>query len=132
MGDDIKTGRRVCFDFCQRSAYWSWEGQILTLDNNLSLNPNRCHHPLFTQLSWNILENFKQCDGKLAEVLDWNDHWPCITTCQGASWILSKFTSKFLAIIVSKWDSSNSGVSNSSSKNLSSLSFSLLGSRPRL
>ena len=26
-------------------------GQKMTLDNNLSLNPNQCHHPLITQLT---------------------------------------------------------------------------------
>ena len=26
-------------------------GRLMTLDDNLSLNPNQCHHPLITQLS---------------------------------------------------------------------------------
>ena len=49
MGDDIETGRRVCFDYRSREAYWSCVGRNLTLDDNLSLNPNRGHHPLITQ-----------------------------------------------------------------------------------
>ena len=27
-------------------------GRKMTLDDNLSLNPNQCHHPLITQLTW--------------------------------------------------------------------------------
>ena len=54
MGDDIETGRRVCFDFRCRANQWSREGQNLTLDDNLSLNPNQCHHPLITRPAQSI------------------------------------------------------------------------------
>jgi len=57
MGDDIGSGLgSVCFDF-RRSAALHWcrakmctaeyvrLGQKTTSKDNLSLNPNRCHHP---------------------------------------------------------------------------------------
>ena len=52
MGDDISSGC-VCFDFCRGTATADYVvyGQKMTLNDNLSLNPNRCHHSLITQLS---------------------------------------------------------------------------------
>ena len=44
-------------------------GRKMTFDNNLSLNPNRCHHPLITQLSMKHcthLEGGCQKESKLA------------------------------------------------------------------
>ena len=54
MGDDIGSGC-VCFDFCRSAALHCWVCLKRTetiLKDNMSLNPNRCHHPLITQLSW--------------------------------------------------------------------------------
>ena len=49
MGDDI------CFDFCATNvcsaSQYAIYGRLTTIDDSLSLNPNRCHHPLITQLS---------------------------------------------------------------------------------
>ena len=52
MGDDIGSGC-VCFDFAMVQlcgTKYVVYGQKMTLDDNLSLNPNPCHHPLITQL----------------------------------------------------------------------------------
>ena len=59
MGDDIGSGS-VCFGFRRSAAQCSSVqlsaaeyvvyGRLMTIDNSLSLNPNRCHHPLITQL----------------------------------------------------------------------------------
>ena len=52
MGDDIGSGL-VCFDFAVVqlcTAEYVCLGQKRTLKDNLSLNPNQCHHPLNTQL----------------------------------------------------------------------------------
>ena len=50
----------VCFDFC-RSTECSAEYVVyvrkMDLDDSLSLNPNRCHHPLITQLSVHCEKN---------------------------------------------------------------------------
>ena len=60
MGDDISWGC-VCYDFrcgafLHSTAEYVVYGWKMTLDDNLSLNPNRCHHPLITQLSFETLE----------------------------------------------------------------------------
>ena len=52
MGDDIGSGCG-CFDFCcgaalHCTAEYVVYGPEMTLDDNLSLNPNRCHHLLIT------------------------------------------------------------------------------------
>ena len=44
-------GFALIFALGQISGAERVRNQNLTLDNNLSLNPNRCHHPLTTQLS---------------------------------------------------------------------------------
>jgi len=48
MGDDIELGC-VGFDFhcgAASTAEYVVYGRKMTLDNNLSLNLNQCHHPL--------------------------------------------------------------------------------------
>ena len=52
MGDDIRSGS-VCFDFCETNVVHVVYGRQMTIDDSLSLNLNRCHHPLITQLSFN-------------------------------------------------------------------------------
>ena len=54
MGDDIGLGS-VCFDFrstniVQLSKYVVY-GRLTTIDDSLSLDPNRCHYPLITYLT---------------------------------------------------------------------------------
>ena len=49
MGDDIGSGS-VCFGFCHSAAEYDVYGRLKTIDNSLLLNPNRCHHPLISQL----------------------------------------------------------------------------------
>ena len=51
MGDDIGS---VYFDFSVvqlSAAQYVGYGCPMTLDDSLSLNPNRCHHQLITQLT---------------------------------------------------------------------------------
>ena len=53
MGDDISLGS-ICYHFLlnlRSAAQFLFLGQKTTLKDSLSLNPNRCHHPLITQLS---------------------------------------------------------------------------------
>ena len=57
MGDDIGLDC-VCFDFCHSVAEHVIYVRKTDIDDSLSLNPNRCQHPLFTQLS---LDNFFPC-----------------------------------------------------------------------
>ena len=65
MGDDIGSGCIFLIfavvHLC--TAEYAVYGRKMTLDDNLPLIPNRCHHPLITQLSptinsksvyWNI------------------------------------------------------------------------------
>ena len=54
MGDDI-CSRSICFDFRTTKVVHLMYGPLTTIDYSLSLNPNRCHHPLITQLSLNIV-----------------------------------------------------------------------------
>ena len=57
MGDDIGSGS-VCYCFSlnlRSAAQFVIYGRLTTLEDSLSLNPNRCHHPLITQL---ILKNY--------------------------------------------------------------------------
>ena len=56
LGDDIGLGS-VCFDFGSTNVvhlsnrkYVFYDG-LTTIDDSLSLNPNRCHYPLITYLS---------------------------------------------------------------------------------
>ena len=52
MGDDIGLGS-VCFDFAVvqlSAAQYVVCGRLMTIDDSLSLNPNRCHNPLITYL----------------------------------------------------------------------------------
>ena len=53
MGDDIGSGCGfLVFAVVQLcTAYYVVYGRKMTLDDNLSLNPNRFHHPLITQLT---------------------------------------------------------------------------------
>jgi hypothetical protein len=54
MGDEIGSGS-VCFSFSlnlQSAAQFVVYGCLMTLDDSLSLNPNRCQHPLITQLRY--------------------------------------------------------------------------------
>ena len=52
MGDDIGSGTFFFFEVVQlRTAEYVIYGWKMALKDNLSLNPNRCHHPLITQLS---------------------------------------------------------------------------------
>ena len=49
MGDDIGSGV-VCFGFhstydCSAAQYVIYKGRLMTIDNSLSLNLNRCHYP---------------------------------------------------------------------------------------
>ena len=53
MDDDIGSGL-VCYGFCRSAALtaeYVLKDQKTILKDNLLLNPNRCHHPLITQLS---------------------------------------------------------------------------------
>ena len=55
MGDDIVSGC-VCLIFAVVqlcTAEYVIYGRKTTLDDNLSMNPNQCHHPLITQLTFN-------------------------------------------------------------------------------
>ena len=45
MGDDISLGS-VCFGFCRGAAVHFEKEWTTILKDILSLNPNRCHHPL--------------------------------------------------------------------------------------
>ena len=56
MGEPVMTSVRVAFvlifavlQLC--TAEYVFYGLKMTLGNNLSLNPNRCHHPLITQFN---------------------------------------------------------------------------------
>ena len=55
MGDDIGFGCVFFFFLAMVQLSKS------DLDNNLSLNPNRCHHPLITQLSMYHLKISNVC-----------------------------------------------------------------------
>ena len=44
-------------------------GQKMTLDDNLSLNPNRCHHPLITQLNFGMIKALKYLSTFLGIIL---------------------------------------------------------------
>ena len=56
MGDDIGSGS-VCFDFCSTNVVqlsnqnYVVYGRLTTIDDSLSLDPNRCHYPLITYLT---------------------------------------------------------------------------------
>ena len=53
MGDDIDSGS-ICYCFSLNlpsAAQFVFKGQKTTLKDNLSHNPNQCHHPLITQLT---------------------------------------------------------------------------------
>ena len=58
MGDDIGLGS-VCLDFCSANVVQlsNWKnviyGCLTTIDDSLSLDPNRCHYPLITYLRKN-------------------------------------------------------------------------------
>ena len=54
MGDDIGLGPFVMiFAVVQLSAAeYVVYGPLTTIDDSLSLNPNRCHHPLIIQLNF--------------------------------------------------------------------------------
>ena len=53
MGDDISSGS-ICYCFLRKlysAAQFVFKGQKMTLKDNLSLNPDRFHYPLITNLS---------------------------------------------------------------------------------
>ena len=56
MSDDIGLDC-VCYDFCRGAALLLYTaeyvayGQKMTLHDNISLHPKRCHHPLITKLT---------------------------------------------------------------------------------
>ena len=56
MGDDIGLGS-VCFDFRSTNVVqlsnrkYVVYGRLTTIDDSLSLDPNRCHYPLITYLT---------------------------------------------------------------------------------
>ena len=56
MGDDIGLGS-VCFDFRSTNVVqlsnrkYVIYGRLMTIDDSLSLDPNRCRYPLITYLS---------------------------------------------------------------------------------
>ena len=59
------------FDFCCGAEYVVY-GQKMTLDNNLSLNLNRCHHPSITQFRENKLFEAKEIyDGIYAKLCNY-------------------------------------------------------------
>ena len=59
MGDDIGSGS-VCFDFCSTNVVqlsnrkYVVYGRLTTIDESLSLDPNRCDYPLITYLSYGL------------------------------------------------------------------------------
>ena len=68
MDDNIGSGS-VCFDPCHSAAQcnsvqlsaaeYVVYGCLMTINNCLSLNPNRCHHPLSNQLSFKLFFNLE-------------------------------------------------------------------------
>ena len=105
MGDDIGSCS-VCYCFSHNlrsAAQFVFKGQKTTLKDNLSLNPNQCHHPLITQLSLKIGQKTVKIFVRFLECLKTRKNsseinWPLILQLKYYSLSLSSNTKRYQSI----------------------------------